>query len=72
MLDAISILGPGNEAAQLNTCNVVRGNPDDSYLIQKLLGTAQIGERMPLGGDAVSTADINVIRQWIIEGARDN
>ena len=72
VLDAISILGPGNEAAQLETCNVIRGNPDDSYLIKKLLGTAQIGERMPLGGDAISAADLNTIRLWITEGARDN
>ena len=72
VLDAISVLGPGNEAAQLETCNVVRGDPDGSYLIQKLLGTAQIGERMPLGGDAIPTADLNTIRQWIIEGARNN
>ena len=72
VLDAVSILGPGNEAAQLETCNVIRGNPDDSYLVQKLLGTAQIGERMPMGGDAIDTADLNTIRQWIIEGARNN
>jgi len=72
VLTAESMLGPGNEAAQLETCNVIRGNPDESYLIQKLLGTAQIGERMPLGGDAIPPADLTTIRQWIIEGARDN
>ncbi len=72
VLDAISVLGPGNEAAQLETCNVVRGDPDESYLIKKLMGTAQIGERMPLGGDAIPASDLNTIRQWIIEGARNN
>ena len=72
VLDAVNILGPGNEAAQLETCDVVRGDPDGSYLVQKLMGTAQIGERMPLGGDAIPTADLNTIRQWITEGARDN
>ena len=69
---AENLLGPGNEAAQLETCDVIRGNPDDSYLIQKLMGTASIGERMPLGGDAISNAELTTIRQWIIEGARDN
>ena len=69
---AENLLGPGNEAAQLETCDVIRGNPDDSYLIQKLMGTASIGERMPLGGDAISNAELSTIRQWIIEGARDN
>ncbi len=72
VLTAERVLGPGNEAAQLGTCDVTRGNPDESYIIKKLMGTAEIGERMPLGGDAIADSDLNTIRQWIIEGARDN
>ena len=45
------------------------GDPDNSYLIQKLEGTAAVGARMPLGGTALSQADINVVRQWISDGA---
>lgn len=45
------------------------GNPDDSYLIQKIEGTAAVGERMPLGGAALPAATIAAIRQWITDGA---
>ena len=44
-------------------------DPNNSYLIKKLEGTASVGERMPAGLPALSQADINVIRQWIIDGA---
>jgi hypothetical protein len=46
------------------------GDPDSSYLIQKLEGTAASGERMPLGGTPLAQADIDVIRQWITDGAQ--
>lgn len=46
------------------------GNPDDSYLIQKLEGTAAVGGRMPLNGTPLPQADINMIRQWITDGAQ--
>lgn len=49
---------------------VAPGDPDASYLIAKLEGTADVGERMPLGGPALPRADIDVIRQWILEGAQ--
>ncbi len=45
------------------------GDPNNSYLIQKLEGTAAVGGRMPLGGSALAQADIDVIRQWIADGA---
>ena len=45
------------------------GNPDDSYLIQKIEGTAAVGGRMPLGGDALPPDTIAAIRQWITDGA---
>jgi hypothetical protein len=46
------------------------GDPDSSYLIQKLEGTASAGARMPLGATPLSQADIAVIRQWITDGAQ--
>jgi len=49
---------------------VAAGDPNNSYLIKKLEGTAAIGGRMPLGGTALTQADINVIRQWITDGAQ--
>ncbi len=51
---------------------VVPGNPDDSYLIQKLEGAEGIvGERMPAGENNpfLSPAVTNNIRQWITDGA---
>lgn len=46
------------------------GDPDASYLIQKIEGTAAIGGRMPLNGPPLPQATIAVIRQWIVEGAQ--
>lgn len=48
------------------------GNPDDSYLIQKLEGTAAVGERMPLGRAPLEQTVIDAIRQWISDGAIDD
>jgi hypothetical protein len=48
---------------------VAPGNPDASYLIQKLEGTAPVGGRMPLGGSPLPAETIAVVRQWILEGA---
>jgi cytochrome c5 len=45
------------------------GDPDNSYLIQKLEGTAASGGRMPLGLPALPQSDIDVVRQWITDGA---
>jgi hypothetical protein len=52
---------------------VIPGNADGSYLVQKLRGDAGIvGVRMPQGGPFLSDAQINLIRQWINEGAQNN
>lgn len=48
---------------------VAPGDPDGSYLIQKLEGSASVGDRMPLGGPAVPAETIALVRQWILEGA---
>lgn len=48
---------------------VAPGQPDASYLIQKLEGHAAVGARMPLGGPYLDDATIAVIRQWIAAGA---
>lgn len=45
------------------------GDPDASYLIQKLEGTAAVGGQMPLGGTPLDQATIDAIRQWIADGA---
>jgi hypothetical protein len=45
------------------------GNPDSSYLVQKIEGTAAVGVRMPATGVALDAASIAAIRQWITIGA---
>jgi hypothetical protein len=54
---------------QANVMLVAPNDPDASYLIRKLENTAGItGGRMPPGA-AMPQADIDVIRQWITDGA---
>jgi len=71
-------LDPGFSAGNLinvpsprdpNLIRVVPGDPDASFLIQKLNGTQTLGNRMPDGGPYLTTATVNVIRQWIQDGA---
>jgi hypothetical protein len=45
------------------------GNPDSSYIIQKLEGHAAVGGQMPLGQTPLPQATIDTIRQWISDGA---
>ena len=45
------------------------GDPGNSYLIQKLEGTAPFGLRMPFGGPYLDQATINQVRDWIQAGA---
>lgn len=48
---------------------VAPGDPERSYLIDKLEGTAAEGEQMPLGGPPIPQASIDFVRQWISDGA---
>ena len=48
---------------------VTPGNPDMSYLVQKIEGTAAVGARMPLGGAPLPQDRIDLIRRWIAAGA---
>ena len=50
---------------------VEAGDPDNSYLVQKLEGTASTGQVMPPGAPLPQT-EIDVIRQWITDGAIDD
>ena len=51
---------------------VVPGEPDESYLIDKLEGADDIcGTQMPQSGE-LPASELDTIRQWISEGALDN
>jgi len=54
------------------TQRVNPGNPDMSYLITKLEGPGVMGGPMPPTGGPVPQPDIDVIRQWITQGAIDD
>lgn len=49
------------------------GDAESSYLIHKLEGRSDIvGDRMPSGGPFLSTEQIDIIKQWIDNGAQNN
>jgi hypothetical protein len=48
---------------------VIPGNPGGSFLIHKLEGIQSVGFRMPSGGPYLPQSTIDVIRQWIQDGA---
>jgi hypothetical protein len=49
---------------------VIPGDPDGSRLIERLEGT--VPPTMPLGLPPLTLAEIDRIRQWILEGALNN
>jgi hypothetical protein len=55
---------------QPNVLRIMAGDPDSSYLIQKIEGVASIsGARMPFGGPYLPQSTIDVIRTWVTNGA---
>lgn len=58
---------PSVQASNLN--RVQPGQPDLSYLYRKILGTGITGDRMPQGGQPLSDAQKNLVRDWIRRGA---
>ncbi len=55
---------PSTEMPEL--MRVKPGEPDSSYLVMKVLGTADIiGGRMPFGRDPLSDEEISTIVQWV-------
>jgi len=59
---------------RVGAIRVIPGDPDNSYLIQKLEGRADIvGRRMPFNGPPFLTdGQILIIRRWIAIGAPRN
>ena len=48
------------------------GNPEASLLYQKLTTTPPCGGHMPLGGDALPSDELEMVRSWIASGAKDD
>jgi hypothetical protein len=62
---------PSTESPAL--LRVKPGDPDSSYIVQKLEGAPGIvGARMPFGGPYLSQSTIDIIRQWITDGAQND
>jgi hypothetical protein len=60
-------------AVQAGLLRVVPFQPDNSFLVIKLEGpTPGQGSRMPQGGPFLSDSDVQLVRQWIIDGALDS
>ena len=69
----VSISNLVNAAAtgKAGAVRVIPGNPNGSYLIQKLEGAADIaGVRMPRNANPLTNEQIALIKQWIQEGAK--
>ena len=73
----LSLEGPNAYAQLVNVSStqnsvlnrIEPGDPDNSYLIQKLEGLASSGAQMPYGRAALSSDLIDLFRDWILAGA---
>jgi hypothetical protein len=60
-------------ASTLSTkLRVKPGEPDESFLMEKIEGTPSAGAAMPMHYPRLSAAELETLRTWIAEGARDN
>ncbi len=64
--------GPGAEAEMLGACNIVPGDAEASYLLEKLGATPRLGARMPLLRSPLTEEEIELIATWIRDGAPNN
>jgi methionine-rich copper-binding protein CopC len=68
--DSYNLLVGVPSAEVPSVLRVMPGDPDESYLVLKLQGSAGIvGGQMPLGGPYLPQSTIDAIRQWITNGA---
>lgn len=51
---------------------VVADKPCDSVVVQKCSDAPPYGARMPMGGPYFTSTELNLLRDWIVEGADDN
>jgi hypothetical protein len=77
-LPAVMNLTPGNAYGSLvgvasiqrsGLQRVAPGDPENSYIVHKLEGTAGIGAQMPLAGTPLTAGQMTVIKRWIELGA---
>lgn len=62
----------GVEALALDVCPIVPGDAAASFLVEKIQAAPRLGARMPSNLPALSQTQIDLIRTWVMEGARNN
>jgi hypothetical protein len=72
----VNVVAANIDGEPIDKILVIPGDPDNSFLIQKLEGTQGLDEGKIMPDDAPSPVDpecrIMMIRQWITDGALDN
>lgn len=63
---------PGSGAVLVGACPIVPGDPDASYLIEKLGATPRTGRQMPDRRPPLSDEEVQLFVTWIQEGAPNN
>ena len=52
---------------------IAPGDPDNSYLVLKVQGSAGIsGVQMPASGAHLTQTEIDLLRGWVVAGAQNN
>ena len=68
MDDYVSIV----DSAGFNGKAVIAGDGENSNLYRKVTNSPTFGSRMPVNGDTLTTAQQQLIKDWIDQGALDN
>ncbi len=72
-LSANSFSNIVNKQSSIGMDYIEPGNPNISYLLQKVLGSNVIsGSRMPLNNSPLSQEKIDAITEWISNGSKDD
>lgn len=64
--------GPARLAASTEPAVLQDLTPGDSYLVRKIEGPRIVANRMPLGAAPLTQAQIDLVREWVLDGAPDN
>jgi len=67
-----SMFAPGSGATMLGLCPIVPGDPDASYVIEKLQPGPRTGRQMPDRRTPLNDAEFQLFVTWIREGAAEN
>jgi len=72
----VNVAAEDKKAGPRGKIRVVPGDPDNSFMLQKVLGTQarDEGAMMPDGTDEVIDPEcrVKMLKQWIVDGALDN